>query len=251
MVVPGWAQWYTGRTVRAIGMFGGYLGLLLSGLLFIGTGLGLLLLGLAFSLHAASLLDVLGAGVLNFRQRLIYSGVAMLALMAAVYYPASQLLALVAIPQRFNLAAPPFEAGDVVLVNSSAYRSSDPQPGDVVHYRLPSRDARMAGPRGYPTIYRVQGDRIDRILARAGDKVTCDQGRLLVNGQLSPWLPLSPQPFPDGLEITVPENCYLIFPSTAALPPEVWQIASVVPRAEIWGRVYWRNQPLWRFGAIR
>ena len=63
-------------------------------------------------------------------------------------------------------------------------------------------------------IYRLQGDRVDRILAQAGQKVTCSQGKLLVDGQPSPWLPLDPQQLPDGLDITVPENCYLILPST-------------------------------------
>ena len=122
MIVPGWAQRYAGRTVRGRWMFWCYLGLLLSGLLFIGTALGWLLLGLAISLHAASILDIVAASVVDFRQRLIYSGVAMLLLAAVVYYPAGRLLALVATPQRFNMAAPPFEAGDVVLVNPSAYR---------------------------------------------------------------------------------------------------------------------------------
>ena len=82
--------------------------------------------------------------------------------------------------------------------------------------------------------------------------MTCSQGKLLVDGQPSPWLPLNPQQLPDGLDITVPENCYLIFPSTDPhCLRTVWQIASIVPRGQIWGRVYWRNQPLWRFGAIR
>ena len=74
----------------------------------------------------------------------------MLLLVTVVYYPAGHLLARVATPQRFNLAAPPFQAGDVVLVNPSAYRWSDPQPGDVVYYRLlASRHAGAgAGPAG-------------------------------------------------------------------------------------------------------
>jgi hypothetical protein len=121
----------------------------------------------------------------------------------------------------------------------------------VVHYRLSPQDVRLSGYGRYPGIYRLQGDRVDRILAHAGDKVNCGQGQLSVNGQPSPWLPLNPRQLPDGLEITVPENCFLIFPSTDMLPRGAWQIASLVPREQIGGRVYWRNQPLWRFGAIR
>ena len=107
-------------------------------------------------------------------------------------------------------------------------------------------------PGGHAAIFRLQGDRIDRILARGGDKVTCVQGELLVNGEPSPWLPLAPFQLPDALEITVPENCYLIFPSADGLPPaDYGGSSSIVPRGQIWGRVYWRTQPLWRFGAIR
>ncbi len=198
-------------------MFWSYLGLLLSGLLFIGTGLGSLLLGLALAVHAASIVDVVASRVLDFRRRLAYSGAALFMLAVVVYYPAVHLLGLVANPQRFELAAPPFDAGDVVLVNPSAYRWSDPQPGDVVQYGRAPQDLRTRGPGAYATIYRLQGDRIDRILARGGDRVTCDQGRLLVNGEPSPWLPLDPRQLPDVRELTVPENCYLILPSADAL----------------------------------
>ncbi len=252
-IVPGWAQHYTGRLGRARWMFGCYLGLLLTGLLFIGTGLGWLLLGLALSLHAASVMDIVAAGVTDFGRRLIYSAVATAVLVALIYYPAGRLLALVATPQRFNAAAFPFMAGDVVLVNASAYRQSDPQPGDVVHYRLPAYELSLPGPGPRHTVYRLQGDRVDRILAKAGQKVTLSKGKLLVDGQPSPWLPLGSESLPVGLDITIPENCYLIFPSTTLLPPTLlaWQTASIVSRTQIWGRVYWRNQPLWRFGPIR
>ena len=251
MIVPGWAQRYAGRTTRGRWISWCYLGLLLSGLLFLGTGWGSLLLGLALALHAASIMDIVATSVPDLRQRLIYSGVAVLLLAVVVYYPAGWLLGRVAAPQIFNLASPPFEAGDVVLVNPSAYRSRDPQPGDVVQYGRAPQDIPMAGFGGHGAIYRLQGDRIDRILARGGDRATCSQGEFLVNGQPSPWLPLNPFPLPDTLDITVPENCYLIFPSADVMRAAIWQNASIVPRRQIWGRVYWRTQPLSRFGAIR
>ncbi len=139
MVVPGWAQRYAGRTVRGRRMFWCYVGCLSWGLLFAGTPLGWFLLGLAISLHAASVLDIVAATVSEFRQRLIYSGVTLVLLIVAVYYPAGWLLSQVATPQRFATAAPPFEAGDVVLVSPYAYRRSDPQLGDVVSYSLSLR----------------------------------------------------------------------------------------------------------------
>ena len=82
--------------------------------------------------------------------------------------------------------------GDVVLLNPSAYRWFDPQPGDIVYFDRRLQDLRMQVPGGYAQIYRLQGARVDRILARGGDKVACLQGQLLVNGQASPWLPLEP-----------------------------------------------------------
>jgi hypothetical protein len=251
MIVPGWAQRYTGRLILARWMFGCYLAVLLLGLLFTGTVLGWLLLGLAVSIHATSILDIVGTSVVSFRLRLIYTGVAITMLTILVYYPAGRLLSVVANPQQFSVAAPPFEAGDVLLVNSYAYRWSDPQPGDVVHYALPTRDVQGRLPDGHAMTYRLEGDRINRILAKAGQRVTSSQGNLLIDGQPSLWLPLGTQSFPDSLDITVPVGSYLIFPSTDQFPPAVWQIASIVPRGQIWGRVYWRSQPLWRFGPIR
>jgi signal peptidase I len=229
-------------------MFCGYVAALLAGLLFAGTWLGLLLLGLAASLHAASITDIMAAQVSDLRRRLIYSGVVLFLLVFAAYYPAGQLLGWVATPIQFNLPSPPFEAGDVVLVNHSAYWSSDPQPGDVVQYVRGEQDIPMAGRHG---TYRLGGDHIDRILARGGDKVTYVQGQLRVNGELSPWLSLDPLPLPDSLETVVPEGCYFILPSARVPQPDMWRFVNFIPRRQISGRVYWRTQPLWRFGIVR
>ena len=149
----------------------------------------------------------------------------------------------------FNLAAPPFEAGDVVLVNPSAYRSADPQLGDIVDYVRPQQDIPIAGRHA---IYRIQGRGIDRILARAGDDVTSSHGELLVNGEPSPWPPLGAFQLPDNLEITVPENCYLILPGAVTQFPALLRTLSIVRRANRFRDAsIWRTQPLWRFGPIR
>jgi hypothetical protein len=248
-IVPGWSQSYLGRVRRGKWMFWGYLGLLLSGLLFAGTFLGWTLLGLAMSLHAASVVDIVAPTVHEMRLRLGYAAATLALLTIVVYYPAGWLLAQVATPQRFATAAPPFEAGDVVLVSRMAYNRSPPEPGDVVLYQLAPQDI---GGDGH-VVYRIMGERIDRVIARAGQKVTCSQGKLLVDGEPSAWLPLSPQPLPEGFDITVPKDYYLIIPSADALPRPmaVWRAMCIVPRGQIGGRVYWQSQPLWRFGPIR
>jgi hypothetical protein len=223
----------------------------LSGLLFAGTTPGWFLVGLAISLHAASVLDIVAATVSDFGQRLGYTAVTLVLLTALVYYPAGWLLAQVASPQRFATAAPPFEEGDVVLVSLSAYRWSEPHLGDIVFYDLSQRDIQVPG--GGHTIYRAWGGRVDRVIAHAGQRVTCSQGKFLVDGGPSPWLPLNPQQVPDGLDVTVSQNCYAIFPTvdTLTYPLAMWPAVSIVPREQIWGHVYFRYQPLWRFGAIR
>ncbi|MGO8751500.1 MAG: S26 family signal peptidase [Thermoguttaceae bacterium] len=251
MIVPGWAQRYAGRPIRGRWIFWCYVGFLLSGLLFAGTTLSWSLLGLAISLHAASVLDVVAATVSDFRDRLVYTVVTLVLLTAVVYYPAGWLLSQVASPQRLATSAPPFEEGDVVLVSLSAYRWSAPKLGDVVFYDLSQQDVQVPG--GGHIIYRAGGGRIDRVIAHAGQRVTSAQGKLLVDGGPSPWLPLNPQRVPDGLSIAVPENCYAIFPTVDALayPLAIWPTVSIVRREQIWGHVYFRYQPLWRFGAIR
>jgi hypothetical protein len=229
-----------------------YLGLLLSGLLFGGTVLGWILLGLAVSLHAASILDIVAASVADFRQRLVYSIVTLVLLIGVVYYPAGWSIAQVAMPQRFVTASPPFVAGDVVLVNPSVYRWRDPVPGDVVFYDPIPRTVLAQGQNQQAANYLFGGSRVDRVIAVAGDNVTSADGQLLIGGQPSPWLPLNPQTVPNGLNITVPANCYAILPSGDPLsyPLPVWQAVSIVPRGQVWGRVYWHYQPLWRFGPI-
>ena len=201
--------------------------------------------GLAVAVHVASITEIVCADVFDLGRRLGYSLAAAAVLLGIFYYPVYSLIARVAIPQQFLLAAPPFAAGDVILVNPSAFRRSDPQPGDVVSYELPRENVVIpGGPHG--TMYRLQGDRVNRVLARPGQHVTSDHGKLLVDGQPSPWLPLTPVQVPDGLNVTLPADRYFIIPSGDMLPPvaALWQAASIVPRNQIHGRVYMQVQPL-------
>jgi hypothetical protein len=252
-IVPGWPQRHAGRHTRGNAILGCYLGLLLSGLLFVGTPLGWLLLGLAMSVHAASILDLVAPAIQGLVQWIGYSLAVLMLLVAFLYYPSGRLLAQVATPMRFNMAAPPFQRGDVVLINPSVFRWRDPRPGDVVLYSIAAPDFREQG-RGHGAIlYRLEGNRLDRIIAEGGQKVRWRQGQLLIDDNPSPWLPLNPQLLPDGLEITVPKDCFLVFPTTDSLqyPAPVWETISKVPRSQIGGLVYLRSQPIWRLARIR
>jgi len=251
MIVPGWAQHAIGRYRRAYWMFFGYLAVLFYGLLYLGTAQGWGALGLAIAIHAAAILDIVASDVAEFRRRMLYSAAAMLMLFMLIYYPSARMLARVASPQQFNMAALPFLPGDVVLTNPSAYLRSNPRVGDVVHYQLPPGRFPFRTETNYPAVFVLQGTRIDRILAEGGQKVVCQDGKLTIDGQPSRWLPLNAERLPEKFEMIVPENSYLIFPSTLAAPAEALTVASIIPRGQILGRAYWRNQPLWRFGPIR
>ena len=257
MVVPGWPQLYCGQTHRGRLFLGIYVGCLLLGAVFVGTVLGSLLLGLALSCHASSVLDVIYSGTCDWRTRIRYALTCCLVLAVCVYWPVGWLVSRVVTPQVIAMDAPPFRAGDVVLCNPSAYAWSSPRVGDVVLYdigatRVPGRTAG-----GMAANYRIQGDRIDRILAGPGQKVGWEDGRLEVDGQPSPWSPLNPEPLSGQLTLTVPSPCYLVLPSTdpylgtGAAVGLAWQTVCLVPSASIRGKAYLRHQPLSRFWLIK
>ena len=128
-----------------------------------------------------------------------------------------------------------------MLVNPSAYRWSDPQPGDVVHYLLPAQDVRMQGAGRYAAIYRLQGDRVDRILAKAGEQSdlrargSCWSMDNLRRG--CRWIPA----LPDGANIYSPGELLPDLPQYRRACLRPLAVASIVPRGQIWGRVYWRT----------
>ena len=173
--------------------------------------MSIFLLGLAIAIHGASVIDGLGAVFADIRVRLLYNVLALVLLVSAVYLPAGWLLGQVATPLRFALAAPPFAAGDVVLVSYMAYVRSKPEPGDIVFYSPTTRQLRYRYAEG--RVYNIQGDHIDRVIARGGQTVTSDHGQLLVDGEPSQWLPLNPVTVPDKLKVTVPQDCYFIYPT--------------------------------------
>jgi hypothetical protein len=253
MIVPGWPQIYLGHPRRGRIMLAVYVAMLSLGLLFLGTGLGSVALGLAIAVHASSAIDVLWAGSREWQPRLTYAAVVLMGLFYLVYLPAGWLVGRVATPVPIVGRATPFEPGDVVLYNRSAYSRSAPEIGDVVLYRIPPQRFTAPGPGRGPAIYDLRGERIDRVLAGPGQQVTWDNGQLWVDGQPSPWAPLNPQGLLPKLQLTVPAGHYLILPSTEALgyPVEVVTRMSCIPREEILGRVYLRHQPLWRWWWIR
>jgi signal peptidase I len=256
MLVPGWPQFYLGRkTFGRIFLFG-YLSYLLLGILFIGTTPGALLLGLAIAFHASSIADVVIAHADNNESRVLYS-LACLSLVALVLYlPPYHLISRVAMAQQFVVDLPPFQAGDVIIYNPSAYRQSDPQIGDIVFFHLPNMRIQRRQNRQNVFFDFIGQEVVGRVIALPGQKVTFDKGRLMINDEPSPWSQLFSARFKEGYAVTVPDNSFFILtePGDQAfnrIPDDLWMQFSTVPRERISGRVFFRTQPLSRFGYIR
>ncbi|HUY32844.1 MAG TPA: S26 family signal peptidase [Pirellulales bacterium] len=254
MVLPGWSQIYQGNAARGRWFLGSYLACLLLGLGTAGSFVGSVFLGLAVAAHASSTIDVAVSGLSSRQGRQFYSlmGCLMLALM--IYVPAGWLATQVASPRQLLAAAAPFHRGDVVLVNFEVYGRREPHPGEVVLYDV--RRATVASPTAWRTATQIAGERIDRILAGSGQKVTIDAGRVVVDGQPVPYLPLNPKRMPATLSVEVPSHCFLILPTTALadrydLTGLDWQRLGLVPTSSVMGKVYLRHYPFWRFWWIR
>jgi signal peptidase I len=254
MVVPGWPQAHLGHERRGRWFLGTYLGCLVPGLLMAGSPLGSVLLGLAVATHLSSVLDIVLAGAQESRvaRAILCCGV----VAGVVYLPFGWLASQVASPRRILQPVGPFARGDVVLVNSRIYRWRQPAPGDVVLYdvvpfRIPGRTVL-----GGNAVLAVGGERIDRILAGPGQTLQIKEGRLTVDGQAVVYSALNPARLPATLKVEVPENSYLILPTTAVvdrfdLQQLDWHLLSVVPAEQVIGKVWLRHHPVWRFWWIR
>jgi hypothetical protein len=258
LIVPGWAHIHTGFGFPGWIYLAAYAALLCLGVLNWGYPLGAILLGLAFSVHVSSVLDILvRQATVRFPSMLATGLVVSAALALGVYGPVGWALSRVAATREFDYNAPPFERFDVVLFNRWAFLRRPPRAGDVVLYRPGTG-------RIIPADVTVQHRRelflesecIDRVLGGPGDRVHWNDGRLSINGNAVPWTPLVPQRFPSELQLTVPQDRYLILPSTSrvdvrAVPAEEWVWLGCHPAEEILGVAYLRLKPLSRFWLIR
>ena len=255
MVVPGWPQMHCGRTSRGRIFLIGYLATLLPGLVLVGSSAGSVLLGLALALHASSVLDVVFAGAPMWSSRATQSLLYLLLLAGVVYVPAGWAITRVATPRMITHSTPPFLAGDVFLFNRAAYYWGEPCAGDVVYYRIPEERVTGRTLRGNAAVYQIGGERIDRVLAGPGRSVRWENGRLSVDGQPSPWLPLNPDAVSETVTLVVPGDAYFIVPSTDPLPStlrpsEITRLTSVVQADCIMGKVFVRSYPMSRFWMV-
>ncbi len=251
MVVPGWPQTYTGQRQRGRWMLGLFLVLFAAGMVAIGTSCGALLLGTAVAVHISSIMDVLWPIAHDPRDRALAVLVGVVAVGAVVYAPPVWLLSQIVGVRRIAITAGPLQAGDVFLYRPGRAVNT----GDVVLYEIPRAQVPTRTATGYAAVYRVQGEYVDRIIARAGQAIVWEDGRLYVDGQRAPFQPLHPDTVTTDLRFTVPQGYYGILPSTQPqdappFPPDIWQALSLVRPSQIRGRVVLRQWPLWRWGRL-
>lgn len=254
LVVPGWSHLYAGQRMRGRLFLWGTLAFLVPGLLLFGTVWGSVLLGMAFGMHSWAALDIITQTFPEggIRDRISRSLIVSFVLALLVYVPAGILLTRVADPAVISLPAPPFDRGDIVLVN----HWTTPRAGHVVMYDIPDYIRPEGGPERDGRLTRFTGERIDRILAGPGDQVLWEDGRLTLNGKPLDLRPLNPAVAPRRLAVTVPHAHFLILPTTTPYirstdSEAMWLTLSLVPADRLRGRVYARTSPLSRFARIR
>lgn len=252
MVLPGWGQWLLGERRIAKVFFFAWLGFILLGLLFFGTTRGSLLLGIAFSIHSFAAADLFNRHAdRSFRAQLPRSIFISIVLAMLVYAPASYLLTRVFDPITPLYPIGPYAQGSTFAVNHWA----TPDRGSVVLYDVPAYEGK-AQMQQHKQVIGYSGQRIDRVLAVAGDTIECRGGVVLVNGKVSEHAPLVTIRPPDLAPLEVSEGRVFILPSTAKdltfanADPGLLGVMSIVPVESIRGVVYAKIHPLTQFRLI-
>lgn len=249
LLLPGRAQIQRGEKARGWTFLVLYLGLLAMGALLLGTSRGSILLGLAFTTHVTSAVDAVAANYSSFGDRFRLTLCVGVLLASLVYWPASWAILRVATPLQITGEMPPFQRGDVVWYNRSAAASV----GSLVVYEVP--ELSVAGRmNGQAAMFNIEGMRINRVAAVAGQQVQWNGSQLLVDGTPAAWQPATPPPdrvanfaIPEGHALILPDN---LWPREAQLGRDSWKHVAVVPVAQIEGIVYFRNLPWRRLGVV-
>lgn len=249
-IIPGWVQLRRRDVLRGRLFLSGYVVLLLLSLLFAGTVSGSTCLGLSFALHAASVADALITRFASLRERIMFTVLCSVFLFAALYYPMGWAAGQVTSPFRVVAPMPPFQVGDVLWYN----RLGTPSTGDLVLYNVPRSRMQGRTARGNPAQFVVQGQRVNRLVAEAGQFVRWKDGQLLVDGTVCAWQPRSSVGFVDGAEFHVRPGYVFVLPDNLIPQGRVrarpWQ-SMLVPRSEISGTVFFRSLPWHRMSALQ
>jgi Signal peptidase, peptidase S26 len=256
LIVPGWAHCFVGQCRTGALVLLVFIACVIASLAAFGSQWGTLCMGCTFLVHQWAVVDVINWDMpkASFGVRFRYAGSCMAVLAICFYLPAALAASFLADPVRCQLSVDPLRSGDVLLMNRLLHSPGWPRVGDIVLYEIPEETTPVLLPSGESRLYLYTGRRIDRILANSGDKVVWNDGELYINDQLSAIRPLNPTHLPDRFIVEVPKDCVLIAPTTTPEPiPGVstWLQLACVPKPQVLGEVYWRWQPLSRFGPIQ
>jgi len=246
--VPGFAQWYTGRTPHDKFFFFGWLILLFLTLLTFGLHSSGLLLGLAMAWHLTSFVDMALNTSSRYADRFFQFCLMVIGAILLFYLPTSALCWNHLGIQGVAAAVGPLRSGDSLLYTGS-WRTIKPRVGDIVLYQAPRVQYSSA-----PDVqHRLAGNMFDRVLALEGQTVSWNGGILRIDGELSPHQPFVAIAGPPDTTFVVPEGqCYIV-PGVAfqhlAMPndPQTWQQIGLVPYGSVYGVVWGARRSLFHF----
>jgi hypothetical protein len=259
-VLPGWAHWHAGRRDRGRWFITAFCTLGAFGVLFYGRTLGSIFSGLAIAVHVSAIFDLINQyepprinvfGIAFDCPAWLVSLAVMMAVLLVLYAPIAGAIMQVAAPVEVTQSFEALQAGQVVLVNQRLGPGDQLQDGQLVLFN--SSTYRVLNPFLHETVVN-SNQSIGRILAGGGDMLTCVGGRVYVNGRQCLWQPSQPISLPSAEPVS--EGMFvLLWNGTdergtavgATIAPELLRI----PRDQIDGRIYWRYQPIWKFGSIR
>jgi hypothetical protein len=250
-LLPGWPQWHRGSRERASLLTACFLFFLGTGLLFTGRVLGSFLLGITFSIHVASTADALVVHYASWRDRVGFTLLASLAIFFVVYFPTAWVITRFATPFQVSGPMRPFTVGDVLWCN----RWNQAEVDDWVLYEVPSFSVNGRTERGQAAQFRIEGQRINCIVAKSGDSVDWDGNQLSVNGKPSRWQLNKSGPLPRTMSWVIPKDLWLIIPNNL-LPPGIhlsqsnWRRAAQIPSSQVQGKVFFQSLPLNKMGPL-
>lgn len=256
MIVPGWSQLYAGQRYLGISLLAAYAFCFLIAALFVGTEISSLMIAAFLMIHAASAYAIAHNSTNSRGGRLSRFLLGCGLIGACIYIPLYSWIGTVASPIVIRTNRLPLERGEVLVENTRAYRSASPRVGDIVVYDIPEARIRGVTQRGGNAIYLLRGQRLDRIVAGPHQTVLWEDQKLSVDGIPSTFMPLNPKVMPARINLTVPADRYLIFPSTeesvfdATVDDERLKRMILIPAGDIRGRIYWRSWPMNRMGPL-
>lgn len=235
---------------------GGWIVLFILSVAFAGTGLGSVCLGLLFALHTISIADIFFRQQEEWGTRVRFMGVVTLAL-GLIYGGTVRTLGAYITPIGFLSETTDLNPGDVIwYANASPTKN-----GQLVAYDIGRIDFNYRI-NNVPALLRVEGTRINRQVAEAGQVVSWKNRTLFVDNKECEWQPMGFMERVADFEIPVAQGC--IFVSLDGIVPEnvtgmmgapasmrtlnsnntidVGRIG-LIPKQRILGRVFLRSFP--------